>query len=203
MTPTSVVTRAFTGPGGLTRLACGGMLVGTVATQHPNQLFNRVQQLDSMAVLFPNWRFFAPTPARHDYQFLYRTLSVDRETSPWRTVEVIVGRRVWQIVWFPGRRAEKAIFDACQEVILILDDGFSVAEHHPAYRMLREFIRNRINQSGAAGIKGFQFALARAAGYDTSEEPEIVFVSPYVPLRPTPADARGGRAPTAPDGAPS
>ncbi|WP_395293764.1 hypothetical protein ACF9IK_09240 [Kitasatospora hibisci] len=203
MTPTSVVTRVFTGPGGLTRLACSGMLVGTVATQHPNQLFNRVQQLDSMAVLFPNWRFFAPTPARHDYQFLYRTLSVDRETSGWNMVEVIVGRKAWQIAWFPGRRAEKAIFDACQEVVLVLDDGFAVAEHHPAYRMIREFIRNRINRSGAAGIKGFQFALARAAGYDTSEEPEIVFVSPYVPLRSTAVDDRADEVPAASGGDPS
>ncbi|MFG2313149.1 hypothetical protein ACGFS9_31445 [Streptomyces sp. NPDC048566] len=197
MAPTTAVSRLFTGPGGLTRAACSGMLLGTLATQHPStELFGRVQRIDRTAVMFPNWRFFAPTPARHDYQFLYRTLSYDRETSKWRTVQAIAERRLSQIVWFPGRRTEKAIFDACQQVINVLDDGFTVAEHNPAYRMLREFIRNRIDRSETTGIKGFQFALARAAGYDTAEEPQIVFVSPYIPLQPQPPPAPTSPHPT-------
>ncbi|GAA4785839.1 hypothetical protein GCM10023329_40670 [Streptomyces sanyensis] len=194
MAPFDAVSGVFSGPGGLTRLACSGMLLGTLATQHPSgELFNRVRELDRTLVLLPNWRFFAPTPARHDYQFLYRTLSHDRETSNWTAVEVIADRRLSQVLWFPSRRTEKAVFDACQEVIRVLDDGFAVAEHNASYRLLREFIRNRINRSGEEGTKGFQFALGRAAGFDTSEEPEIVFVSPYIPLRPPPAGSSGHR----------
>ncbi|MEN3586391.1 MULTISPECIES: hypothetical protein [unclassified Streptomyces] len=194
------VSSVFTGPGGITRLVCSGMLLSTLAAQHPNQMFARVNKLDKTSVLLPNWRFFAPTPAQHDYQFLYRTLSYDRETSPWQMVEVINERRLAQFVWFPGRRAEKAIFDLCQEVLTVLGDGFEVAAHHPAYRMLVEFIRDRVNRSGAPGIKGFQFALARAAGHDPSEEPQIVFVSPYIPLRPAEEDSGRPVARKAADG---
>ena len=51
--------------------------------------------------------------------------------------------------------------------------------------MLVGYIRRQVELDGARDVKGFQFTLTRATGYDTSTEPEIIFVSPYTPLRPT------------------
>ncbi|WP_129842025.1 hypothetical protein [Streptomyces sp. RFCAC02] len=178
------LARQFTGPGGAARVAAGLALLGTVCAQHPNQAFSRVSRLDTFSALLPNWRFFAPSPAQHDYQFHYRTLDTAGETSPWEPVEVIAGRRPHQIVWFPGRRPEKAVFDLGTEVLHFLDKGFAAATRTPAYRILCGFLRAEIERAGRPGVKGFQFTLLRTAGYDDGEEPEIVFVSPYTPLLP-------------------
>ncbi|HEV7627935.1 MAG TPA: hypothetical protein VGO89_15685 [Streptomyces sp.] len=175
----SLLSRAFTGPGGLTRAAGAALLLGTLTSQHPNPLFNRVQRMDIFSTLFPNWRFFAPTPAQHDYHILYRTLNHDGETSSWRMVEVIVGRKLHQMFWFPGRRPEKAIFDIVTELISQLDKGFGWMTKMPAYKMVCSYLRHRIREDDDAdGVKGFQFTLVRATGFEETE-PEVIFVSPY------------------------
>ncbi|MFE2141647.1 hypothetical protein ACFXA3_07800 [Streptomyces sp. NPDC059456] len=173
----------FTGEGAGWRIAGAAMLVSTLAIQHPNPTFNRMQLKDTFSML-PNWRFFAPTPAMHDYHFVYRTLGADGATSPWQGVDVIEGRKPWQIAWFPTRRPEKAVFDICSEILHVIDKGFPVVVRTAGYRTLTEYLRATILDGGApAGdVRGFQFALARATGYDTTQSPEMVFVSPYTPL---------------------
>ncbi|MEV5883667.1 hypothetical protein AB0L74_13265 [Streptomyces sp. NPDC052020] len=183
--PRAVARHLLTGEGAAWRLAGAAMLLGTLATQHPHPMFNRLQLKDTFSVL-PNWRFFAPTPAMHDYHFVYRTLGADGTTSPWQGVDVIEGRKPWQIVWFPTRRPEKAVFDICSEILHVIDKGFAVVTRTSAYRTLTEHLRVTINSRGDAArtVKGFQFALVRATGYDKGPDPEMVFVSPYTPLDP-------------------
>ncbi|MDB1086069.1 hypothetical protein PJ985_00535 [Streptomyces sp. ACA25] len=206
-TAQAAVKQAVTGPGGFTRVAAAVMLAGTLASQHPNPSFGRISRLDLFSGAFPNWRFFAPNPAQHDFHFFYRTLNTAGETSEWRSVDVIAGRKPVQFFWFPGRRPEKAVFDVGTELITNLSKGFAVVTKMPAYRTLCAYLRAEIVRAGGQDAKGFQFTLARATGYDESEEPEVIFVSPYVPMRPgTPA--AGPAAPveraepaTAPQGA--
>ncbi|MFE7096190.1 hypothetical protein [Streptomyces erythrochromogenes] len=176
------VTSLFTGPGGVARLAGAALLVATVAAQHPNPVFNRLQIKDTFSLL-PNWRFFAPSPAMHDYHFLYRTLSASDETSPWQTVDVIAGRKLRQIAWFPGRRPEKAVFDVCSEILQLMDKGFNNGVQSPPYRLMAAHLRGLIGAAGPADVKGFQFALARDTGFDATEEPSMIFMSPYTPMQ--------------------
>lgn len=180
--------KLLTGPGSATRIAGTVMLAATIAGQHPSRIFNRMQLKDTMSVL-PNWRFFAPTPAMHDFHLLYRTLSPEGESSRWKSVEVITGRKMSQILWFPTRRPEKALFDVCSDVLHFLDKGFPVATQTPGYRVLLAYLRRRMREDGVGDAQGFQFTLVRAAGYDTSEKPETVFVSPLTPMKP-PAAAK-------------
>jgi hypothetical protein len=181
--------RLFTGPGGAARVAAGLVLLGTVCSQHPNHAFGRVMRLDTFSAVLPNWRFFAPNPAQHDFHFYYRTLDRAGATSPWRPVDVIAGRRPHQILWFPGRRPEKAVFDLGGELLQSLDEGFAAARERPGYRLLCAFLRAEIERAGAQDVKGFQFTLVRAAGHDESEEPRVLLVSPYTPMR-APQEAR-------------
>lgn len=178
--------RLLTGPGSATRIAGTVLLAATIAGQHPSKIFNRLQLKDTMSVL-PNWRFFAPTPAMHDYHLLYRTLSSDGETSRWKSVEVITGRKLTQIVWFPTRRPEKALFDVCSDILYFIDKGFPVVTRTPGYRVMLAYLRRRMREDGVGDAEGFQFTLVRAAGYDTSEPPETIFVSPYTPMKPSAA----------------
>lgn len=188
MTPRTTARRPLpAGADGVVLLAAAALLVGTMCSQHPHPSFNRVRRMDPLSTLFPNWCFFAPTPAQHDFQFYYRTLSEAEETSEWIPLEVIAGRRLRQIAWYPERRAEKAIFDLGTEVLRHLDKGFGPAGTLPSYRLLCSHLGDVIAASGGAPAKGFQFSLTRNAGYDTSEEPEVLFVSPYTPLSRTPA----------------
>ncbi|WP_406285087.1 hypothetical protein [Streptomyces sp. NBC_00209] len=171
----------FTGPGGTIRVVGAVMLACTISSQHPNPAFNRLQRKDTFSLL-PNWRFFAPTPAMHDHHLLYRTLDRSGETSPWRDIDVIAGRKLSQVVWFAARRQEKAVFDVCGEILRSLDKGFGFVAQIPSYRILVGHIRNRLMVDGAGDVQGFQVTLVRAAGYDRSEEPAVLFVSPYVPM---------------------
>ncbi|MYU26019.1 hypothetical protein [Streptomyces sp. SID8352] len=186
----SLLTRAFGGTDGKVRLVAGLTFLGVVCSQHPNPVFDRVQRLDPLSSVFPNWRFFAPTPAQHDFQFYYRTLDEAGETSDWTALEVIQGRRARQFLWFPERRSEKAVYDLGSEILRVLDRGFEVAVTLPSFRILRRFFREEIGRSGTPDVKGFQFALIRSSGYDEAEEPEIIFLSPYTPMRETAAPAR-------------
>lgn len=176
-----MVKENLVGPGSLARSVAALVLVGTACAQHPNPSFNRMQRIDTFSALFPNWRFFAPEPAQHDYHIFYRTLSTVEESSSWWPVNVITGRKPWQIGWFPGRRQEKALFDICSELLATLDRGFEEFTRTPAYRMLREFVRKQVIAK-SVDIKGFQFTLVRYTGYDESGDPEIIFVSPYTPI---------------------
>jgi hypothetical protein len=170
-----------TGPGSTIRIAGAVMLACTVATQHHNPAFNRRQRKDTLSLL-PNWRFFAPTPATHDHHLLYRTLDQNGGTTAWRDIDVIAGRKLSQVFWFATRRQEKAVFDVCSEIIRSLDKGFEFVVNIPAYRILLGYIRQQIVADGFGDAQGFQLTLIRAPGYDLTEEPAALFISPYAPM---------------------
>ncbi|WP_416974461.1 hypothetical protein [Streptomyces sp. 4F14] len=175
----------FTGEGAVWRTAGAAMLVVTLAGQHPTEQFCRFRMRDTLG-LIPNWRFFAPNPSKHDHHFLYRTVGADGTAAPWEDASGIERRRPAHLVWFPTRRADKAVFDACSDLLPALDHGFAVLVRTPAYWLVTEHLRARILASGASPytVGGFQFALARGTGYDLRGEPQMLFVSPYVPLDP-------------------
>ncbi|MGW1951555.1 hypothetical protein ACWCPI_02130 [Streptomyces sp. NPDC001920] len=184
-----ILVDAFRGPGAAARIAGTALLLGTVAIQHPNSAFNRLEARDRFSLL-PNWRFFAPNPATYDYHFFYRTQDTSGTTSEWRTVDVIEGRRMHQIFWFPGRRPEKAVFDICSELLGPMNAGIDAMTETTGYAVLVAHLRERIRAENAPGsVQGFQFGLARAAGF-AETEPETIFVSPFTPMDPSPTPPR-------------
>ncbi|KFG02472.1 DUF5819 family protein [Streptomyces europaeiscabiei] len=192
----------FTGEGAAWRIAGAAMLVVTVAGQHPFEQFSRFRSKDVLS-LVPNWRFFAPNPCMHDSHFLYRTVDADGNASPWLDAFATETRKPQHIVWFPTRRADKGVVDACADILPTLEfGGFEAASRSPGYRMVTEHLRVLIRSRGPVDeeVRGFQFALARATGYDTRHRPELLFVSPFVPLDPrapgTPLTRAPAKTPT-------
>ncbi|MEE1761041.1 MULTISPECIES: hypothetical protein [unclassified Streptomyces] len=183
--PRTRLKNVLTGEGAPWRIAGAAMLLLTLAGQHPHHDFSRVRSRDHFSLL-PNWRFFAPHPAMFDYHFLYRTVSGDGSASTWRDASGIVDRKPLHLVWFPTRRADKAVFDACQEILPRLEQGFAAAANTPGCRLITEHVRTRIaaEDTPADDIRGFQFALASGTGYDMRQGPRLMFVSPFVPLDP-------------------
>ncbi|MFI1354168.1 hypothetical protein ACH4TV_11380 [Streptomyces sp. NPDC020898] len=198
--PRPQLRNALTGEGAPWRIAGAAVLLLTFAGQHPHHDFSRVRTRDHFSLL-PNWRFFAPHPAMHDYHFLYRTVSGDGTASTWRDASGIVDRKPMHLVWFPTRRADKSVFDACQEILPRLEQGFAAAAHTPGYRLITEHVRTRIaaEDTPPDDVRGFQFALASGTGYDLRQGPRLMFVSPFVPLDPhAPATPLTPAAPSAP-----
>ncbi|MDS1272282.1 hypothetical protein RIF23_18490 [Lipingzhangella sp. LS1_29] len=177
----AVVRRACTGPGTLTRAAATVMILATVATQHHLSSFNRIQRKD-LFFLIPNWRFFAPNPGVYDFHIIYRVRN-DGQISGWRGIDMIANRRSLHTLWHPKRRREKAVFDIANGVALVLDKGFDVITRTPDYRLLSNFVAATVRADDINGnIEGYQFALARSAGYESTKDPEIVMVAPYTTL---------------------
>lgn len=163
-------------------VALSGWLVVTLFSQHPNRLFDRLRSLDAVGLLIPNWRFFAPFPARHDFHVLYRTLSTSGDQSEWKQASSITPRKWSHVAWFPERREEKAIFDLSASLDTSGNTGDPTKS--PAYLLLRNFVARSIRENDPVWpqVTGFQFLLAQYGGYDDSEPPEYVFVSPFVPI---------------------
>lgn len=158
----------------------------TALSQHPNRSFDRLRTLDPFGVVLPNWRFFAPEPARHDFGLLHRVLTADGRRTPWVETTSILPRRWSQVVWFPSRREDKALFDIYSRLLPVLAEDVEAAQDMYEYRMLSEFVERRVRTDYAEEElpQGFQFTLVKHGGYDESVTPEYVLVSEFKPLQP-------------------
>ena len=67
-------------------------------------------------LLVPGWKFFAPNPVQGDYHLLYRDQLADGTVTEWTEVTLFQRRRWWNVAWNPGKRANKALFDAIQDL---------------------------------------------------------------------------------------
>jgi hypothetical protein len=159
----------------------GAWFVASVVSQHPQRAFDRVRRFDATNTLIPDWRFFAPEPAQHDFGVLCRTLDADGAETPWVEVVPVTPRRWTDGVWFPKRRVDKAIFDLCDQLTrqigLIGDDGTGST----AYALLRGVVERHVRRAAGGGAlpRGFQFMLARSSGYDLTEEPDYIYLSKF------------------------
>lgn len=168
-------------------LLFGSWLVVTVLSQHPHRTFDRLRTYDKIGLLIPNWRFFAPEPAQHDYHLLYRTLSTTGQESPWKSASQINARTWGQVVWFPGRRQEKAVFDICNEIVGLVGKKDVKIVDTAGYGLLRDFVIRQIRENDDErnqALEGFQFLVVQYSGHDDSEDPKYAFISPLVPFEP-------------------
>ncbi|MFI9105453.1 hypothetical protein ACIGXA_33585 [Streptomyces fildesensis] len=181
-------TVASTSRGVIPVLLLGGLamwFVGTAASQHPNGVFDRVRNHDKVGLLLPNWRFFAPEPAQHDFHVLHRVLTADGSQTRWEQTTSIAPRRWTQMVWFPDRRREKGLFDVCAELISLMNIPGLDTTGFPVFRVLRDFVALAVHEeyAGQELPQGLQFVIARHTGHDQDHEPDYIFLSPFVPLR--------------------
>lgn len=155
-------------------------LVATALSQHPNRSFDRLRSLDRTGVAIPNWRFFAPEPASHDFRILHRYLRHDGSQTEWFESNVISPRMWRQSFFFPERRRDKAMFDVCNEVLGHLRTPGLDITITPGYRLLRDFVAVRLaEQHTGPDPQGFQFLIVTDSGHDTDDEPTYLFASGF------------------------
>ena len=156
----------------------GGWFALTLCQQanRPHPLGKRI---DPTSMAIPNWRFFAPTPARHDFNVLYRDKLANGELTPWREQEISKDRTLLQMVWHPARRMEKALFDVASELLQASEKVKEVerVQLTVSYLALLNFVTNQVEHH-REGVQ-VQFLIAQSAGHDESIEPRMLFLSDF------------------------
>ncbi len=167
-------------------LGLGGWVLATAASQHPHRAFDGLRRIDPIGLGLPNWRFFAPEPAQHDYHVMHRVLDADGSQSPWVETTAIAPRRWSHVLFFADRRREKALFDVAGELLTLMADPRIELPRTVPYELLRNAVERRVRGDlhGAPAPRGFQFLLARHSGHDEEPEPEYLLASPFVALEP-------------------
>jgi hypothetical protein len=158
-----------------------GWVLLTASNQHPSRSFDRFRKYDKTGAAIPNWRFFAPEPAVHDFRILHRVLGTDGSESPWTMTNPISERTWGQAVWFPDRRQQKAISDACSELISGLRAASDRVTESVPYRLLRDHVNELVTAAPQhrSSPQGFQFIIVSDSGYDDAEEPQYLFASKF------------------------
>lgn len=150
----------------------------TALGQHPFSAFRAVNNCDRLAVL-PNWKFFAPNPSSHDFHLAFRVRYQDTAESEWHVVHTPRTRGFWKLIWLPERRLGKSLHDLCSEIMVIHQSEASFVQESSAYKILS----GQVAQESAdveGEVAGLQFAIMQGAGYDSGEQPELIYASPFI-----------------------
>jgi hypothetical protein len=96
--------------------------------------------------LIPNWRFFAPVPARRDYHLEYRTKKGSRNITRWKRIDLKYNRGRWCAVWNPNKRFRKSFNTQVRRLTRILSTGGRVAASHSlAYLTLLSYLQHMVD----------------------------------------------------------
>ncbi|MFF5624609.1 hypothetical protein ACFY5A_04530 [Microbacterium sp. NPDC012755] len=157
----------------------------TLLSQHAQRTFDRLRPLDRIGLVIPNWRFFAPEPAVHDFHLLYRTRDSASAVSEWADAFSVEERRWRHAVWFPARRREKAVFDVCIDLMGLGARPLDQRSSAPSHRLVANAVRRMLKDDGVVDVQDFQFMLVLFTGYEESGSPDYRFVSAPVPFEET------------------
>lgn len=142
-----------------------------------------VRTVDPTGLLVPDWRFFAPRPAVHEYRVLVRDRLAEGNLTSWAEHDTGRERSPLHVLWAPHRRNEKAVFDIATELLRVRDEYLDPDKQWRAVRstpgylaMLTEVIHQAPHDDRATAT---QFLLVRCAAYDENVPPEPVLTSEF------------------------
>lgn len=137
--------------------------------------FATVRRFDPLGLL-PHYHFFCPTPVRHDYHLLARTLADDGAPAPWREVIGPPPRLWWNFAWNPDRRAYKSLCDLMQ-VVDSNDDDPRAVQVSIAYLAILAHATDIAGSWQEPDAARVQFLLAVSHGPQSATPPQAVFMS--------------------------
>ncbi|GHO97534.1 hypothetical protein KSF_075820 [Reticulibacter mediterranei] len=124
--------------------------------------------------LVPEWRFFAPRPAQGDFHLLYQDTLHDGSCTNWTEARPMLERSWWNIVWNPGKRERKALFDVVNMLNMRLSVSDKALQGSIAYLMLLNYISSLPRSLSPAFTR---FLLMKSHGAFPEKEPDILFIS--------------------------
>ena len=154
------------------------LLVATLLQQSANPQYSRFRAADFLGLL-PMWSFFAPNPARHDMYILWRLIDAGGLPAEWRELTNGSSGKWYQMLFYPGRRHSKIIFDLVQDLQRSLATGHEgTVTSDRAYIAIKNFARRQAQRSRQDHV-GFQLCAIKDAGFDQAEQPEVMFLSKH------------------------
>ncbi|MEV1045684.1 hypothetical protein [Streptomyces sp. NPDC049916] len=147
------------------RGAAGAFAVGALAThlvatvlQNTPDSYNQDLRKFTGGWPLPGWRFFAPNPGVQNVHLLVRETTPDGgAATPWRDVTPGVEHGWKQVLWNPGSRGPKALFDAMQQLSVMSSNqaDFTWVTRSLPYRLVFSASRAAV----AADARALQFLL--------------------------------------------
>jgi hypothetical protein len=76
------------------------------------------------------------------------------------------------------------VFDLSSEMMATTHLTSEKIQETGGYKVIAGYVARRLHESetNVLDVRGFQFLIARGAGFDMKEEPEYLLVSPYISL---------------------
>ncbi|RKN03565.1 hypothetical protein [Streptomyces radicis] len=141
--------------------ALAAHLVATVLQNTPDS-YNQDLRKFTGGWPLPGWRFFAPNPGVQNVHLLVReAMAGSAEPTPWRDVTPEVEHGWRQVLWNPGSRGPKALFDAMQQLSVMSANqaDFAWVTQSSPYQLV--------------------FAASRAAAADDSEALQFLLMNVF------------------------
>jgi hypothetical protein len=148
----------------------------SVASQFRLPVVQRMKQRDVFH-LIPNWRFFAPVPARRDYNLEYRFLDQHGRITRWTRAPLIGARTTLCLVWYPAKRIRKAFNTSVRRLTRRMSkDGRDAAAHSLAYLGMLNYLQHL---EALAGTRALQFRILTSQDFAAHPRPRLVFTSDW------------------------
>lgn len=127
--------------------------------------------------LIPNWRFFAPSPARRDYHLEYRLKTAESQTTGWKRPKLTRNRSYWCMIWNPQKRIRKAFSTSVRRIAgHMRTQGFDGAARGLAYMHLLNYLQHR---PAAAKGRQLQFRIVASQDFADDVRTRLVFTSSW------------------------
>lgn len=155
-----------------------GWAVLTVLRQFRDpRLAQLLARTGPLSFCVPVSTFFAPTPGSTDHHLLVRDRLRDGSMTQWREACFMSPRSVQHMIWHPGRRVEKAFFDASQELRILQYRKMPLRrlKRSLPYRTLLHAAIHQCDHHPDATQT--QFLLVELAGADTAFDPRGLITS--------------------------
>jgi len=122
--------------------------------------------------LLPNWRFFAPVPARRDYHLEYRTRCAKGVVSKYQRVIFLQERNWLTTFWHPRKRLRKSFNTSIRRILRCKARfGETASLRCLAYLHLLNYLENSVTRNTE---RAFQFRIITSADY--ADDPTIRLV---------------------------
>jgi hypothetical protein len=127
--------------------------------------------------LVPNWRFFAPVPARRDYHLEYRVKTTDLQITRWKRIAFYKERTLLSLVWYPDKRFRKAFNTSVRRITRsVRDHGFETAARSLSYMHLLNYLQAR---HLAKSARQLQYRIVSSQDFADDPRIRLVFTSSW------------------------
>ncbi|MEV5985546.1 hypothetical protein AB0L85_11040 [Streptomyces sp. NPDC052051] len=128
----------------------------------------------------PQWRFFAPNPGIEDLYVLCRTRSeAEGEWTLWEDMSLRNPAKPWAVLWNPGSRIPKALFDMASQVRSLASNGamFEWVLNSDGYKLLSGAVRKECEKKNAST---YQFMILASVPTEGRDGIKPIMISPEI-----------------------